>query len=562
MRFPVLVALAPLIFAAACATAPQAPVAQSAQGRVGGSTYGLFLAGQAALAQGRSVLASQYFDTAAADPNDGPVIAEQAFSAAVLAGDIPKALVIAPKGDDASEGVKRLYALVSAVNAIGKGQGAEAQAILTGDAVGFPHRSVAALLAPWAAAQAGDAENALVRPSLGADKLTDYFGQLGQGYLFERAKRFDEAETDFKAVAAGDDPPDLAVLAYGGFLERRGRRPEAVTLYDATLARDPSAAAVRFAQTRAAAGKAAPPAPTVRQGAAQALTAGAVGMLAIKGDQIGQAYLRLALHLDPTSDEAWLLLGDVLRQSGDMEGARSAYARPKAGSPYYATGQAKLAWTFQEDDSATAMQYARAAAAGGDPDAELALADILRANDRYDEAAVVLDKLVARSEARDWRLLYARGVAYERTNRWSLAEADLQAALKLKPEEPELLNYLGYSWIDRGERLPEALAMVQKAVGLRPRSGAMVDSLGWAYYRMGDYKKAVETLEQAVELEAGDPEINDHLGDAYWRVGRRAEAQFQWRRVLTLRPDDKIKARAEAKLKDGLEAGHPAPAVG
>ena len=122
----------------------------------------------------------------------------------------------------------------------------------------------------------------------------------------------------------------------------------------------------------------------------------------------------------------------------------------------------------------------------------------------------------------------------------------------LRPDEPELLNYLGYAWIDRGERLPEALAMVEKAVAANPRSGAIVDSLGWAHYRLGDYKKAVEILEQAVELEAGDPEINNHLGDAYWMVGRKDEAGFQWRRVLTLKPDAKIKADAEKRLAEGL----------
>jgi len=158
----------------------------------------------------------------------------------------------------------------------------------------------------------------------------------------------------------------------------------------------------------------------------------------------------------------------------------------------------------------------------------------------------------------DWRLLYARGVSYERAGHWPEAQTDFQAALKLRPDESELLNYLGYSWIDRGERLPEALAMVQRAVAANPQSGAMVDSLGWAYYRLGDYKQAVERLEQAIELEAGDPDINNHLGDAYWRVGRRDEAQFQWRRVLTLDPAPKLKAEVEAKLVGGLGEAGPA----
>ncbi len=256
------------------------------------------------------------------------------------------------------------------------------------------------------------------------------------------------------------------------------------------------------------------------------------------------------------------MVGDLMQSGGDAEAARAAYSHPKPGSVEYAAAQAKLAWTYQAaDDKETALKLARAAAASGDSDARVTLADLLRADELYPEAAQVLSGLIAESKTPDWRLLYSRGVAYERMNRWPEGQADLQAALAARPDEPELLNYLGYSWIDRGEHLKDALAMVQKAVAADPRSGAMVDSLGWAYYRMGDYKQAVEKLEQAVELEAGDPEINNHLGDAYWKVGRRDEAQFQWRRVLTLKPDDKIKLSAETKLASGLGPDGAAPKV-
>jgi len=249
-----------------------------------------------------------------------------------------------------------------------------------------------------------------------------------------------------------------------------------------------------------------------------------------------------------------------MQGSGDVDAARAAYLRPKPGTLEFSAAQAKLAWTYQSaDDKETALKLARAAAASGSADARLTLADILRSNDQYAESAEILSGLIAESKTPDWRLLYARGVAYERMGRWGEAQADLAAALKQRPDEPELLNYLGYSLIDRGERLKDALAMVEQAVAADPRSGAMVDSLGWAFYRMGDYQKAVQKLEQAVELDAGDPEINNHLGDAYWKVGRRDEAQFQWRRVLTLNPDAKIKAAAERKLASGLGPDGPPP---
>jgi tetratricopeptide (TPR) repeat protein len=425
--------------------------------------------------------------------------------------------------------------------------GKQAVADFTSGAIAFPHKAAAALLAPWAAAQAGDVAGSLTRPQVRGDKLVDYFGGIGRGLLFERAKRYDEAETELKAAASGENPSEVAVLTYGGFLERRGRRLDAVALYESALGEVPSEA-VKLAKTRAANGKSAPPAPTIKQGAAQALLAPTATMIAAKQNQLALAYLRLLLRLDPARDDAWVMVGDIMGADGDAEAARQAYARARPGSSEYLEAQGKLAWTYEQaDDHETALKIAQAAAASGDADARLTYADLLRANDRYAESSEILNQLIKRSPA-DWRLYFGRAVSLEKLNRWAEAEADLQAALKLRPDEPELLNYLGYSWIDRGVHLKEAMAMVEKAVAANPRSGAMVDSLGWAYFKLGDYKQAVEKLEQAVELEAGDPDVNDHLGDAYWKVGRRDEALFQWRRVLTLKPTDKARAAIEAKL--------------
>jgi tetratricopeptide (TPR) repeat protein len=561
MRLPLLLtAAAPLVLLAACAGGPGgAGTAQSDAMGANVSSYGMFLAGDSALHNGKSGDAARFFDQARAGASDA-MISERAFSSALQAGEIQKAALLAPTGDDASEGAKRLGRLVVAVEAMADGKGKDAEKLLANNSVGFPHNSAAALLQPWAAAQAGDVEGSLVRPQVRGDRLVDYFGQLAQGTLFERAKRYDEAETDFKAVVSVEQPTEMAVRSYGGFLERRGRRVDALALYGDYLAHEPDSVAVKADQARASAGKVTPPLPTIREGAAQAMLAPAATMIGAKQTQLALIYLRLVLRLDPGRDEAWVMVGDLMAGGGDTESARVAYAHPKPGSMEYSTAQAKLAWTYQSaDDKETALKLARAAAAGGDTDARVTLADLLRSDEQYAEAAKVLDGLISESKTPDWRLLYSRGVTNERLNKWPAAQADLQAALAAHPDEPELLNYLGYSWIDRGEHLTEAMAMVQKAVAADPRSGAMVDSLGWAYYRTGDFKQAVEKLEQAVELEAGDPEINNHLGDAYWKVGRRDEAQFQWRRVLTLKPDDKIKANAEAKLASGLGPDGPTP---
>ena len=146
-------------------------------------------------------------------------------------------------------------------------------------------------------------------------------------------------------------------------------------------------------------------------------------------------------------------------------------------------------------------------------------------------------------------------MSYEQSNRWPQAEADLKAALKLSPQEPQLLNYLGYSWVDKGENLSEALGMLEKARALRPFDGYIADSVGWAYYRLGRYKDAAKALQSAILLVPGDPTINDHLGDAFWRVGRRLDAQFQWNHAITFGAEASEKAKIEAKLKYGLGSG-------
>ena len=550
-RFLIACVSLPALILGGCATTtePEAP----AQAAAADSAYGMFLAGNAALSQGRNGEAARFLELARGQGADDPAVAERAFTAALMAGEIDKAALLAPDGPTASDQAKRLGRLVKAVDGLAQNKPKVAREALATDGIGFPHRSAAALLSPWVAAANNDPEGAIVRPQVRGDGAVDYFGQIGQAHLFERARRYDEAETNFKAITGNDNPSEIAVTVYGAFLERRGRKADALALYDAALQRNPSNVGLKSARARAASGKTPPPAPTLKEGAAFALLAPAATLISAKQTQIGLAYLRLSLRLDPQRNDAWLMLGDVLMQAGDVEAARVAYARPKLNSPEFPTAQAKLAWSYQsEGDKAQAVKLARAGAATGDPEARANLADLLIANETYPEAISLLSSLIAEARTPEWQLYYARGRAYERSGQWKPAEADLYKALSLRPDEAELLNYLGYAWIDRGERLQEAMGMVEKAVAANPRSGAIVDSLGWAHYRLGDFKKATELLEQAVELEAGDPEINNHLGDAYWMVGRKDEAVFQWRRVLTLNPDDKIKADAEKKLASGL----------
>jgi Flp pilus assembly protein TadD len=186
----------------------------------------------------------------------------------------------------------------------------------------------------------------------------------------------------------------------------------------------------------------------------------------------------------------------------------------------------------------------------------ITLGDLYRQMERWQEAATEYTAAFQRIptlETRHWILLFSRGIAYERSKQWSKAEADMLKALEFQPEQPMVLNYLGYTWIDMNRNIDRATDMIRRAVTMRPNDGAIVDSLGWAYYRVGRYDEAVVQLERAVELKGGDPVITDHLGDAYWKVGRRAEAQFQWRRALGLKPEPELEQQIRRKLETGLD---------
>jgi Flp pilus assembly protein TadD len=192
------------------------------------------------------------------------------------------------------------------------------------------------------------------------------------------------------------------------------------------------------------------------------------------------------------------------------------------------------------------------------PDAQRG--DILRQKGRFAEAVAAYDKSIARianARASDWLVYYNRGVSEERSHQWDKADSDFHTALKLSPDQPFVLNYLGYSYAEMGQHLAEARQMIQKAAERRPNDGAITDSLGWVLFREGDTKQAVKTLERAAELESEDATINEHLGDAYWAAGRKVEARYQWRRALTLHPAADDVPKLEAKIS----SGHPGAVI-
>jgi tetratricopeptide (TPR) repeat protein len=533
------------------AATPPAPAADA-------SAYGLFLAGEAARDSGHLSAAAFYLGRAAAVEGGPPYLKADAFNAALQAGDIAAAAALAPDAADPTD--QRMGVLVRGVEAMAGGRDKEAYGLFTGPDIDYPPKAAALLLAPFAAAGAGDAAHALALPVLDSEPVSQLIADLDQAQLLERFGKRDAADATFKALVGGSDESGLITNAYAAFLERRGRWADADALYRARLDRDPRDTAAAASLALALRHARPPPLASVRQGAADALMISAAALASQKQDVLSLDYLRLALRLDPANDEAWLLVGDLLAPA-DIDGARAAYASVSPGSENYVTARDKLAWTYQnagDHDSALKLARETTAAAPASREAAASLADLLRNDSQYTESAVVLSRLIDAPGAQpDWRLYFARASAYEEIGDADKTQADLGAALKLSPDEPQLLNFQGYFWIERGERLKEALALIQRAVDADPQSGEIIDSLGWAYYRLGDYKTAVEKLEQAITLEPGIPEVNDHLGDAYWRVDRKTEAQFQWRRVLSLDPDAKLKARVAAKLASPLGPDAP-----
>jgi len=563
LRFSWLAALAPLVLLTACATTaadvglrPSQTVSHASSSD-GASAYGLFLAGHAAMAQGRAAEALTLLNTARAAGATDPEVLRGSFVAALLSGDIVQAAALAPQADAADNDLRQLGDLTRAVSAMAAGKPKAAFGIVSMSRFEQTNRAAAALLMPLMADAAKVKDAAVVRPDQRIDRVVQYYGQLSQAQIFERQKRYDEAETGYKLLAGPSSPTFSLFLAdYGEFLERRGRRADAVALYDLGLSRGRTDQGLKDARARAAAGGRAPRLASPINQISRVLVACAAIRVGVDDDQGAMAYLRLALAADPKRMEAWLLVGDLLSDTNTQE-ALAVYAKVPKGSDVYIQAMAKTAWTHQTaGDKQAALAAARAAEASapGSRDASITLAELLRASDRTDEAVGLLDKLVANAgDKADWRLFYLRGTTLAQAGRHDDSERDLKAALVLAPDEPELLNYLGYMWIDRGENLPKAIEMVQRAVAQRPRSGAMIDSLGWAYYRLGDYRSALSNLERAVMFEPADPDVNDHLGDAYWKVGRRIEARFQWSRVLTLQPSEAIRQKVEAKLKSGLD---------
>ena len=353
------------------------------------------------------------------------------------------------------------------------------------------------------------------------------------------------------------------VVAYATSLRRAGRIDEANSVYQSYRENHPDSPWLE--PIRSMIDSDVPPEPivsTAKEGMAEALFGAASALPNESAGDTGLIYAYLALHLRPDFPVVQLLVGEVLDVLERYEDAIEAYSGIAKGSPYSWSARLRAASDLASVgrvDEAVSILSEMVDANPQRSDAAIALADVLRRNERFDESVKFYDVAIGRTagfEARHWTLFYSRGVMLERTKQWPRAEADFLHALELQPDQPLVLNYLGYSWVEQGMNLERAMGLIERAVALRPTDGYIVDSLGWAHYRLGDFENAVKHLERAVELRADDPIITDHLGDIYWKVGRRIEARFQWERSLVLGAEEEAALLIRQKLKEGLLDTH------
>jgi tetratricopeptide (TPR) repeat protein len=532
------------------------------------SATGSYLAGTQALFDMRTADAAQRFRDALSVDWDNPQVIERAFIAFAANGNMGEAVDTARRlRQDAPQ--YDLGRLVIAAEALKERR---YDAVLR-DLESISSDSFAgitgALLRAWALVGDGRADDAdAVLEELADGGLEDFL--VFHRALMAEAAGDNNSAIDFAALAYESDPFVARIVeAYARMLGNAGRFDEAakvVQRFEDEGYTHPLVDIVRDAidaKRRPGAF-----ATSVQVGAAEMFHGIGVALARDGSSDISVVFLRLGTYLDPGADVITLVLGQLYDRAGAHETANTLYDSIPAASPMKPTAVVRVAENLDSmgnRDEALRRLGNIVVANPDDLDALSVLGDLQRTAERYAEAAETYTKalsLTGGDRPGDWRFYYVRGIAYERDKQWPKAEADFQRALELNPDQPQVLNYLGYSWVDQGINLEPALEMIEKAVEAAPNDGYIVDSLGWAFYRLGRYDEAVQALERAVQLRPDDPEINDHLGDAYWRMGRQLEARFQWTIAGDVDVEDgPVKQRVQAKLARGLEP-EPTPAPG
>ncbi len=538
-----------------------APVPLDAAGR---SAYGLYLSGRVAGIRGDRADAAEFLARSHLLAPEQPVVGEEAFRAALFTGDLDTVVRLTPmvEGTPLFADAGRLFGVVRLLD---QGDGRAALAALRERPFSAPYGSVARYLQPSVSAAAGDWQAALQPVAAVPGDPGVLALRLQRARLLELRRRHDEADAEYQALMALPEGGRVYGVAYGQFLERRGRRDEAEARYRASLeGASPDPAALRGLERLAR--RARPPStPAIEENAADALVFAALEATEYEQHELAAIYLRLAQTLTPR-DATALRLGLAFAAARQEAPAQAAFHSVSEADPIvYAGARYNLGLSLRREEQPSEALAAFRQADAAAPDQvliALELAGQLLANGEAAEALAILDRPTLNKADQPPATRFLRGNALHLLGRIEEAEAELWAALQAEPDDPTLLNYLGYLWVDTGRRVDQGAEMIARAHAADPDNGNIQDSLGWAQYRQGLYDVAVETLEGAVDKEPANAEINDHLGDAYWRVGRRREAEWQWNRVLTLDPDVDRRAAVERKLEEGLPDPAPSAAAG
>lgn len=537
------------------------------------SLEGNYLAAYVAGSARDTAAATTFFREAIqVDPRNQELL-ERAFVAFLANGSMPEAFRAAERLS-ARDATNNLAQFALSVRALKNQKYADVRNRLAKATAGRQADLTATLLAAWAYAGSKDGKQALAMVDrLKNERAFNQFREYHAALIADVVGNPVEAEKRFKAAYEGERNTLQVVDAYGRFLAKRGRKDEALALYkgfDEVVPRHP---VVRTAIDALTNNK--PLVPTVRtaqDGAAELLYGlGVVGNT--QGDELTAIiYLRLGLDLNPEHPLALVTLGDVYERLKQYDRANEVFARVPKDAPVRASADIAIGQNYEllgQGDEAISYLKKLMQERPDDVEVVMALGNVQRSRKQFAEAAETYSKaiqLIGTPDRGHWILFFYRGTSYERSKQWEKGEADLKKALELVPDtlpagKAQVLNYLAYSWVDQNQNIDDAFKMLTRAVELAPRDGMIIDSLGWAFYRMSRYEDAVRELEKAVELKAGDPVINDHLGDAYWKVGRRLEAKFQWTHAKDSNPEHEDLIKILKKIDNGLDEADATPAV-
>ncbi|SEP83725.1 Flp pilus assembly protein TadD, contains TPR repeats [Devosia sp. YR412] len=522
------------------------------------SVTGSYMAGQQALQDLRSEEAARYFNQAALADWGNPIIVERAFIALAADGQIGQAASTAKHLLELDPN-NELAELVVATEALKERRYGAAEKLLGSIGQDSFTGITASILQAWALV--GDNRKAdadAVMEKLAAAGLEDFL-------VFHRALMAEASGDNAEAIElsgrAFDTEPYVAriVEVYARSLANAGQFDEAKEVIAQFEDQGLTHPIVSLVKAQIDAGQR--PgifATNVQVGAAEMFHGIGVALSRDGSLDLSLVFLRLGLYLDPSADVVSLALGQLLDTANQHDAANLIYEAVPATSPMKPTAVVRVATNLDaKGDRPEALRRLNniVTSRPEDLDAISVYGDLLRYDEQYTQSAEAYTKALALTGGEnlsDWRFYYVRGIAYERAKEWPKAEADFLKALDLNPDQPAVLNYLGYSWIDQDMNLEPALEMIEKAVEAQPQDGYIVDSLGWAFYKLGRIDEAVTTLEQAVLLRPNDAEINDHLGDAYWKAGRKLEARFQWNVASSVDQEGNVKKRVVPKLADGL----------